>query len=744
MTQNKTPKTIRKKRKDVQKDRKKPEDTSRVKFSATSPVAQKQSIQIGDDGDGIGNTSDLTNSFRSVINGTNSPYQTNSLQKSVQPITIRNDVKNKSEKTKIMFSAKNYHYSHDGVEIKGFQRLTDAELRDVANVDPYISAIISTRCSQASVVARPSDSKFDKGTRILDINQKSLNDFDSAEEFEKYQQRKENQQKAILDWLQSCGTDDEEILHYAYGDPRSDQIFKKCTLADYVAAQVRNLLTFGRMGTQIIHSDSGVPLFFRPAPIETIYPVVDKDDVHVGLGDNTYEDSLKDAEAYNALPRENRQHGFIQRIDGVNANFYTEEEMKIDYFQKQALFDLRGFPLAPIEMAIYMAFIHQQTLNYLKNQFIKGLGTKGVLTLESNDVAAELSQEDLEDLRRDFHNFLNGNDNAAATPVLAGPVKINWIPLSAVPRDMEFLQVEEHVIRALCAAFQTSPQEMGYGHLSMNQGSLSSQNKQDEIIQGEERGLRMLLDIIYDRLNLIMQEHFPGCADNFRVTYTGVGEDTREAVVQRHNNELNTTATLGSMYADSEKNEQIPMGADVPLSPHFHQYAVKYMKYGHFMEKFFGMEGWGDKEEYDFIIDPALNQSYTERMSMNKQMQRKQGKLQIQTQESQLDMLEAQTDSMEAQEQQMAMGGDGQEGGDPQMGGVPPEQGEEETDENHQGGAPQDIEKARNPESIKDAYFNKQRLQKSLDSYFGAWIRTHHNHVLEEGGYDDEPDATPD
>ncbi len=163
MTQNKKPTTTRRKKKNT-KQKQEEQTSSKVQFSATSPAATKQSIQVGVDNDGIGNTSDLTNNFRSLINGSGKlPYQSDPMRKSVKPVTIRNDTKEKTEKTKIMFSAKSYHYSYDGVEVKGFQRLTDAELRDVAHVDPYISAIISTRCSQAAVVARPSDSKFDKG-----------------------------------------------------------------------------------------------------------------------------------------------------------------------------------------------------------------------------------------------------------------------------------------------------------------------------------------------------------------------------------------------------------------------------------------------------------------------------------------------------------------------------------------------------------------------------------------------------
>ena len=709
--------------------------TSRVgkgKAKSTKKAPDKVSFSAGaENSDGaIGNAGDISDQLSHMLQVRN---QANDIMaKSVHPVTVRADVKGKYDKTKVVFSTKSYQQGFDGVEVKGYRRLTDQELREIANIDPYISAIISTRCSQGAVVARPSDSKFDKGTRILDLNPISLEDFEDEIDYQKHQDHREKQSRVVLDWVWNCGTRDEDIINEVYVDPRSDQTFKRCSFADFQNAQIRNIMTFGRMATQIIRNEEGLPVMFRPIPVETIFNIRDKSEAFLGNGRDTFDESTEDAEDYNSIPEEYRPYAYVQKVDGRNVNFFTEEDLRIDYFQKQALFDLRGYPLAPIEMALYMVFIHQNTLNYLRNQFVKGLGTKGILTLESTEVAAELSNEDVEQLRREFHNFLNRNDNSATTPVISGPVKVGWIPLTANPRDMEFLQVEEHVIRSLCSSFQTSPQEMGYGNLSMGQGGLNSGNKQEEIVRGEERGLRMLLDVIYDCVNDIFYDNFEEGRDNFRITYTGVGEDTRDAVVSRNNQELQTTATLGSLWADSEKNEPIPAGANVPLAPLFHQNVVRFMKYGYFMEKFMGMEGWAAKSEYDFIVDPMLNQSYQQRLLKDNDMLHAEGQMQLQTEASTLKSLEAQTESMEMQTQvqeaqmqqqaQMPPGMDPNQmpaQGEPAPGEGPPEQG-----------APPEGEPAE--KSLKEEYLSRSgALEKSTANYFSEWIRAH-NHIDED------------
>jgi len=616
--------------------------------------------------------------------------QVESLTKAVRAIELENEENNKRAKNKVTFSTQNYSNSPDGTEQKGVRRVQDSELREIAHTDPYISAIISTRAAQGQIVGRPSDSKFDKGTRLLELHPLNRDDFSSDEEFNKRQEIRKEQMKDIMAWFQSCGTKDKKIINSAYSQS-VDKTFKTCSLADFVSSQIENLLTFGRFGTQIFRNEDGIPYMFRPVPIETFTPVKTSRDIHISMGPNTHNQSHIDAEVWNDLEDYERPAGWVQKIDGRTSNPFTEDDLKVGYWQKQALFDLNGYPLAPIERAIYMVFIHQNTLGYLKNQFVKGLGSKGILSLQSTDVASELSNESLDALRSNMHNFLSRNDNSASTPIISGPVSVNWIPLTASPRDMEFLQVEEHVVRALCSAFQVSPQEMGYGHLGMNQGGLTSANKQEEIIRGEEKGLRNLLDSIYDQLNEILYDNFPQAAEQFRLTYVGVGEDTRDAVIQRHVTELQTTATMSSLWSESEKNEPIPVGGNVPLADIFHRNVVKYMKYGDFMEKFFGFEGWSKKPEYDFIIDPNLNQAYQAALVNPIEVQQQQTEMGLQQQQFQL------------QSQQMQM-----------------EQAQQRPEQPQTEQAEQPTEAAN--KSLKDAWVESQTLQKSIQTYFGAWM----------------------
>jgi len=680
------------------------------------------------------------------------------LQKSVRPVTIRKDLEGEFTKSKIVFSRQDNLYQNG--EQKGWDRITDQDLKQLSQLDPYISAIISTRVSQAVTVGRPSNSKFDKGTRVLELKPLKLSDFKNDKQaFKRAQEERANQMEAILEFFQNCGTNNIDVINAVY-ENNPDPTFKRCTLPDYIGAQVRNLLTFGRAGRFNTRDQDDTIVAFRPVAIETILPWKSQEKVSIGRNEETVGDSIKDATEYNTMPEKERPAAFVQRINGADVNFFTDHDLVITFFQKQALFDLNGFPWSPIEMALFMVYVHQQTLNYLRNQYVKGIGAKGMLVINSTDPSAQLGPEDLDELRSQFHNYISRNDNSASTPVISGPLAVNWVSLSPTPRDMEFLQLEEHIVRSLCSAMQISPQEMGYGNLSQGQGGLQQANKQQEMTQGEERGLRMLLDIVYDDLNQILIEHFPAAKDNFRLSYTGVGEDTKDSVIQRANAELNTTATMASLFADSEKNVPIPMGGDVPLSTIFHQNVLRYLMYGQVLEDFFGIEGAASKPEYQFIIDPNLNTAY-QALRANP----------IDKQEQQTDLqLEGMSIQNETGKQQLQAAGQPQEEEQPEQDpnadqeaqanserlqmekekhaqelrhneqkhqrdmSEPRQEPDQDMDksEDVEDEGPKSIadaisekEAAKGPKSLAETFEERKKLRKSIDSYFSSWLGAH-------------------
>lgn len=616
----------------------------------------------------------------------------------VQKIAEEDFKKRKYKQSKVKFGSRfNTRIGVGDSLSKEPKRLSDAELKELSLIDPYIGAIINTRVAQISTFGAISESKFDKGVRVIDLEEIRKEDFDNPEAFEREIKLREAEKKAILEWVLNCGTTDKKVLDEMY--EASDPTFKHCSLKDYFQAQSRALLTFGRCARQNLLNADGTICAFRPTPIETIKQVKFGSPVHVTAVSDISQQSEVDAEKYNKIPVNEKPIAYVQEVDGVQTGFFTEEDLKVTYYQVQSFLDLNGYPMGPIEFALFLVYIHQHTLGYLRNQFVKGQLSKSMIVVRPTDPSVKISDEDIESFKMEIQNLATRTDNSSVIPVIGGPVELELIKTTETPKDMEWMQVEQSVIRALCSAFQISPLEAGFGQLGDSAG-MGQGNRDYELVQGEERGLRLLVDILIEELNEAVYQNFPEAKKRYKVAAFGIGNETREGVIQRQSQELNTTATLNSLFSESDKNRQFEFGGDVPLAPLFHQNVARYMTYGKFMETFFGVDGASKRPELDFIIDPSLNQSYQQLKSGMQQMQAQQQALGLQEQQMQMEM-------QQAQMQQASQGGQ-----QPQE--QPPQEEAEKSE---------DIE-------LQKAW--EESMKTNHETLLKSWLRIHNSKLDEE------------
>ena len=582
------------------------------------------------------------------------------------------------------------------------KRLSDAELKELSLIDPYIGAIINTRVAQISSFGAISESKFDKGVRVIDLEEIRREDFETEEAFERELKLREAEKKAILEWVLKCGTQDRKVLDEMY--EAADPTFKFCSLKDYFQAQSRSLLTFGRAARQNLLNSDGTICAFRPTPIETIKQVKFGSKVHVTAVSDIAQQSEADAAEYNRIPVNEKPIAYVQEVDGVQTGFFTEEDLKVVYYQVQSFLDLNGYPMGPIEFALFLVYIHQHTLSYLRNQFVKGQLSKSMIVVRPTDPSVKISDEDIESFKMEIQNLATRTDNSSVIPVIGGPVELELIKTTETPKDMEWMQVEQTVIRALCSAFQISPTEAGFGQLGDTAG-MGQGSRDYELVQGEERGLRLLVDILMEDINDAVYANFPEAKKRYKVAAFGIGNETREGVLSRQVQELQTTATLNSLFSESDKNRQFEYGGDVPLAPMFHSNVAKYMTYGKFMESFFGEEGASKRPEFDFIIDPNLNKAYQELKMGMQQMQAQQQALGLEGQKMQLE-------AQQAQMQQMAQGG-----------GQP---GQEQAQQEQQ---PEEAQKSSGIE-LQKAW--EESVKSNHESMLKSWLRIHDSKIDEE------------
>lgn len=578
--------------------------------------------------------------------------QSTDLEKAVKPKDVKEYLEGSLERSKAVFSLESKLNTGDQIYQKR-GRLLDKELRELAHYDAVISLIVSTRANQVLPFGNRTRSKYDRGFLVRETipvqNDPRIPDSEKESESVVRTQLID----AVTRWVVNCGTTNRNAVEFVFEG--SDSTFKKCSYSEFLSAQARNLLIFGRCATQIIRNRDGIPIMFRPVAVETIYRVIpERDNLRLANDEDANEQAKKDILAYNEFSEKDRPMAYVQRIDGKDVSFFTEEELRIDYYQKQAYDGLDGYPLCPIEQAMYTISLHFHAQNYMNNSLTKGLGAKGIINLQTLE-GGVVSKEDTDNFRKLFSNYVARNDNSATIPVISGPIKVEFTELNATVKDLEFLNLYARVIQILCASFQISPHEVGFGHLTTEKASAGDEGaKQDQIIQGEERGLRQLLDKVFNIAQEIVFEAFPQVKDVLMFEVIGLGQNTKEADLSLYKQELETSGTFAKIWADSERSENFPFGGDVPTSPIFHQNVAIYMKMAEMRHYFFKDKDALTNPAYDFFVFPAFNEAYQALKVQSVQMQQ-------QMAQQQLQQGDLQTQMMNMQMQAPPEGGEGQD-----------------------------------------------------------------------------------
>lgn len=576
-------------------------------------------------------------------------FYVDDLNKSVKPLENNDLIKDKIEQSKAVFSLESRNASTNSLfEKKG--RMSDKELRELAYYDSIISLIIDTRANQSMSFGRKSANKYDRGFVLREVIPAQLDSSISEEEKMEEVKFRTELSNLIVKFVLNCGTTNKKILDHVFQG--SDTTFKYCNLADFLGAQSRNLLVYGRCATQIIRTKEGVPVLFRPVPVESIFRVLDQAEVTLSGNDKDVADQSKDdLKDYKNIEEGRRPIAYVQRIDGKNVAFFTENDLIVTYLQKQAHENLDGYPMAPIEKAFYAVSMHFYAQQYLQNSFTKGLATKGIINLKTQE-AGVVSPEQAEAFRKLFSNYVARNDNSATIPIVAGPIDVEFVPLNITAKDLEFNNLYQRVLMIVCGAFQISPQEIGFGALDSAKPTMGDTGKQEQIVQGEERGLRQLMETLFDLLNDLIGDSFEQAKDILKLEPIGLGQNTKEADLAIYKEELQTSGTFGKIWSDSERLDVFPFGGDVPTSPLFHASVAKYMKMSELRYHFFHDKNALNDPALDFFIDPALNDAYQKQRGNIPEMQAEQMKMQTEQLEMQMQQAEQQVQLQQQQGQQ--------------------------------------------------------------------------------------------
>ena len=445
------------------------------------------------------------------------------------------------------------NFTHQTVYKSKMSRLTNRTLKEVSLRDWLVSSILQIRVDTLLRFSRPEHRRHEMGFRVVKKDHTAEYTKDELQEI-----------AAIEDFFYNCGRKE--------GTPADDRML----FGEFLKLITRDALTFGNVAIEKVKTRKGGLHRFRPLPAESVYLINKK------LSKEQIKESEKQAKESYKKPQGNNDPLQDQVTNQVPIDYYKYVQMSYDMrpiahfgdedlifklFNPQNFADANGYCYSPLELAIVNITNHLNVESYNANFFTHGYAARGILHLKGT-----VTQSSLMNFRRQFYNSITGSQHAWRTPIVAGLDEVQWVPMSASAREMEYINFNNHLMRIICAQFQIDPIEIGLDYLVSANGRSPAQqaNNEYKIAYSRERGLYPILMFLEDLINCdIMPAIDPMFSGKYKFIFTGYTDETPQTEIAQMQAEMTVWKTMNDLLVQAQKEKIDSPAADLPLNQAF-------------------------------------------------------------------------------------------------------------------------------------------------------------------------------
>lgn len=472
-------------------------------------------------------------------------------------------------------------------------RISNKTLKDTSVRDWVASTVIQARSDTMLRFARPQRKNLDMGYKI---QKKDFHGHLSAQE--------KTEIANLEDYIYHCGRKDNT-------PPGEEMLF-----GEFLKLCTRDAMTFGHIAVEKILTRRKSLHRFRPLPSESVYlinPKTNRDVIAKEIESARLTYKMKLASHGGNNPEENQVFNepdieyfrYVQMsYDNRVLSAFGDEDMVFKLFNPQNFADSMGYCYSPLELAIINITNHLNVENYNANFFTHGYAARGILHLKGTVTQAQMTA-----FRRQFYNTITGTQNAWRTPIIAGLDDVQWIGLSGSAKEMEYLNYNNHLMRALCSQFQIDPVELGLDYLISGTGRSTGQqaNNEYKINYSRERGLIPILMMFEDMINSsILPALDRDLADKYEFKFTGYDEDSPQVQVAQLQAEMTVHSTMNDLLRAAGKETMRHGIADLPLNQTFWALVEKNMTKGEIRATFFDDKSALEKRELAYFPQDTI------------------------------------------------------------------------------------------------------------------------------------------
>jgi len=370
--------------------------------------------------------------------------------------------------------------------------LTYDFLKIIADRDPLVASIISTRLSQLSLFTRPkflSKSRF--GFTFYPIDEDNI---------------KEPEKKVI-----------KELEMFIYNTGFYPD-FNRLNFPSFIKAVIRDRFRYDQVNFEILFNNKNLPVGFYAVDASTCR----RYSPQVITPEKTY----------------------YQKIGGLEKVSFSFRELAWGVYFPRTDIENFFYGISEIEQILHILSTRIYADEYNAAFLKRGVG-KGILFAKKSSFARSRMQS----LREEMSSSAAGWYNAHRIPFISSPdiEDLRYIAIDRGLKDMEFGKYLDYLLNLSCAVFQIDPSEINFP----NRGNISGAIVQTESGQeikikfSRDKGLRPLLMYIEDLINQYIV--FPLTDMKFVFCFYGLDDLSDKEIIDKKRTEISNWKTVNEI-----------------------------------------------------------------------------------------------------------------------------------------------------------------------------------------------------
>jgi len=332
-------------------------------------------------------------------------------------------------------------------------------LRQMAQKNVAVAAIIQVRTNQVGQHAKPQQDRYDRGYKV------QLRD-------------RRDQSRIMSNQEQAQSAEIERMLETTGFLLPNERPSDRDSFRTFLKKGIRDILIYDQWCFEKIRDRSGKISRFIALPSETIRPAV------------------ADIEHMDAAELRNRVSHVQVYEDSVIAEFSPDD---IAWCVTNPRSDLRSntFGFSAVEQLTTVITSWLFGFEYNTRFFTQGSAIKGLLNIKG-----AIPDRQMKSFRRLWYSMVSGVNNAWRTPIVNSE-DVQFLNMHSTNREMEFSDWMDFLLKLSAAIFGIDTMEIGfiYGNTGQKGGLNQSRPNETELAESKDKGLVPLMEHIEDSIN---------------------------------------------------------------------------------------------------------------------------------------------------------------------------------------------------------------------------------------------------